>query len=204
MNPRLLMLALGVAVGYVLGTRAGREKYDALKAQVLGVWQDPRVAKARKDVEDYARAQAPVIRERAEAAAKAAPGVIADTAKDVAGTVTTTAKDVAESVSSTAKDVAGSVSSTAKDVAGKVSTTAKDVASRVGDTAQDVREQATKVAADLRERGEALVDSAVTTAGEARDRVLDELDDADDAPDAPKPAVKRATKPKASPPAKDS
>lgn len=149
MNPRILMLAIGVGVGYVLGTRAGREKYDAMKAQVLKVWDDPRVVRARNDVEAYAREQAPIIRERAEAAAKAAPGVIADTAKDVAD---------------------------------KVATTAKDVRDQAATVAQDVRGQASKVAADLRERGEALVDSAVTTASEARDRVLDTIDDEDDAP----------------------
>ena len=176
MNPRLFMLAIGVGVGYVLGTRAGREKYDAMKARVMGVWEDPRVAKARKDVEDYARQQAPIIRERAEAAAKAAPGVIADTAKDVAGKVSATAKDVAGNVSATAKDVVANVSSTAKDVAGNVTATAKDV-----------RDQAGKVAADLRDRGEALVDNAVITAGEARDKMLDAVDDEDDDAAAPKP-----------------
>ena len=35
MNPRLIMLGLGIAVGYVLGTRDGRERYDA-NAEVLG------------------------------------------------------------------------------------------------------------------------------------------------------------------------
>lgn len=160
MNPRLFMLALGVGVGYVLGTRAGRERYDAMKAQVLKVWDDPRVVKARTDVEDYAKQQAPIIRERAEAAAKAAPGVIADTAKDVADKVTSTAKDVRDQAVSVAKDV-------------------RDQATTV---AKDVRDQAGKVAADLRERGEAFVDSAVAQAGEARDRVLDTIDDEDDAP----------------------
>lgn len=171
MNPRIFMLAIGVGVGYVLGTRAGREQYDAMKAQVMKVWEDPRVAKARKDVEEYAKQQAPIIRERAEAAAKAAPGVIADTAKDVATNVSATAKNVATTVSTTAQDVAANVSSTAKDVAAKATATAKDV-----------RDQAGKVAAELRDRGEALVDSAVTTAGEARDRALDALDDEDDEP----------------------
>ena len=31
MNPRLIMLGLGIAVGYVLGTRDGRERYDAME-----------------------------------------------------------------------------------------------------------------------------------------------------------------------------
>ena len=169
MKPRLLMLGFGIAVGYVLGTRAGREQYDRMKAVVTGYWENPRVAKARKDVETYARQQAPVIRERAEAAAKAAPGVVADVAKDVA-----------DKTASTAKDVAGKATAAAKDVADKATTTAKDVAGKVSDTASDVRDQANKVAADLRERGEAALDSVVTTAGQARDKALDVIDDEDD------------------------
>ena len=165
MNPRLFMLGLGIAVGYVLGTRDGRERYDAMKAKVTELWEDPRVTKARKDLEAYARQQAPVIRERAEAAVKAAPGV---------------AKDAADKIGETAKTVAGQVSSTAKDVAGQVSTTAKDVASKASATAKDVAEKAKDVAADLRERGEHLVDNAVASVGEVRENVLDELEDLDD------------------------
>ena len=75
---------------------------------------------------------------------------------------------------------AGKVADTAKDVAANVSSTAKDVAGNVTSTAKDVRDQAGKVASDLRDRGEALVDNAVITAGEARDKVLDALDDEDD------------------------
>lgn len=180
MNPRIFMLGIGLAVGYVLGTRDGRERYDAIKAKVDEFWENPRVRKARKDVEAYARQQAPIIRERAEAAAKAAPGAVADFSKDVADKVSTTAKDVASKTTATAKDVAAKTSATAKDVADKATATAKDVASKVSDTASDVRDQAAKVAADLRERGEAAVESAVATAGEARDKALDIIDDEDD------------------------
>ena len=164
MNPRLLMLAVGVAIGYVLGTRDGRARYDQMKAKVTTLWEDPRVVKARKDVEAYAREQAPIIRERAEAAAKAAPGV----AKDVAGKVATVATDVSAKAATAAKDVAGQVSDTAKDVSAKAAATAKDVRARAGE-----------VASDLRERGEAAVDSAVETAGKARDAALDVVPDAD-------------------------
>lgn len=34
---------LGVAVGYVLGARTGRERYDQIKGQAVGVWKNPRV-----------------------------------------------------------------------------------------------------------------------------------------------------------------
>ena len=35
-------LVVGLAVGYVLGTRAGRERYEQIKAAALKVWNlDP-------------------------------------------------------------------------------------------------------------------------------------------------------------------
>ena len=183
MNPRILALAAGVAIGYVLGARDGRERYEQMKAKATQLWENPRVVRARRDVESYAREQAPLIRERAEAAAKAAPGV----AKDVAGKVADTAKDVAGQVSDTAKDVADKTVATAKDVADKAVATAKDVSAKATSTAKDVRAKAGEVASDLRERGEAVVDSAVETAGRAREAALDVVPDSDaDDEDAPK------------------
>lgn len=42
MRGKLTLLA-GVGVGYVLGTRAGRERYEQLAANAKKVWRDPRV-----------------------------------------------------------------------------------------------------------------------------------------------------------------
>jgi len=42
MNPRIFALGLGVAIGYVLGTRAGRERYEQMKSAVTALWEDPR------------------------------------------------------------------------------------------------------------------------------------------------------------------
>ena len=156
MFTRLLMLGIGLAAGYVLGTKDGRTRIDWLRAKLGPVIDDPRVRRARADVEDYARQQAPAIRKRAEDAAKAAPGVIADAAQDAAGKVADAAKEVGQRVADTAKDVAG-----------KVGDTAKDVAERVGDTAKDVRQ-----------RGESAVQRTVRQAGAARDEMLE--DDTDD------------------------
>ncbi|HRD54601.1 MAG TPA: M48 family metallopeptidase, partial [Flavobacteriales bacterium] len=39
---------VGLGVGYVLGTRAGREKYDQMKAAVQKLWNDPRVQQTRR------------------------------------------------------------------------------------------------------------------------------------------------------------
>jgi gas vesicle protein len=168
---RLLPLAIGLAIGYVLGTKDGTTRLDALRAKLSPIIDDPRVVRARKDVQTYARQQAPVIRERAE----------------------TAVKDAADKTADVAKDVAGKVQTTAKDVAGKTADVAKDVAGKVTETAADVRDQVTKTAADLRERGEDLIDRTLQTAGSARDAALDVFDDEDDAPTgtAAKPTPKK-------------
>lgn len=165
---RLLPLAIGLAIGYVLGTKDGTTRLDALRAKLSPIIDDPRVVRARKDVQTYARQQAPVIRERAE----------------------TAVKDAADKTADVAKDVAGKVQTTAKDVAGKVTETAADVREQVGKTAADVRDRVGKTAADVRERGEDLIDRTLQTAGSARDAALDVFDDEDDAPTT-KPAPKK-------------
>lgn len=105
MNPKLFVIALGATAYYLFGTDSGRANLAKAKKVVTDYWESPRVAAARDDLETYTRAQAPVIRERAEAAAKAAPRVVADAAKDVAAATAATAKDVAGKVAETASDV---------------------------------------------------------------------------------------------------
>jgi hypothetical protein len=120
MKKSLLVIAFGLAVGYVLGARAGRGQYDALVDRVNGIWQDPRVANARREAARYAREQAPVIRGRAETIAKAAPAVIADGAKATATAARGAAKDVADRTVTAAKDARDRTVSAAADVAGRV------------------------------------------------------------------------------------
>ena len=57
MKGKLAVLA-GVGVGYVLGTRAGRARYEQMRASARRLWQDPRVAQKRKQAAHVARDQA--------------------------------------------------------------------------------------------------------------------------------------------------
>lgn len=55
-------LLVGAGIGYVLGTRAGRQQYDKMVAEARRVWRDPRVqdkaARAQHAADDAAhRAQ---------------------------------------------------------------------------------------------------------------------------------------------------
>jgi hypothetical protein len=57
MKGKLAVLA-GVGVGYVLGTRAGRQRYEQIRAGARRLWQDPRVAEKRHQAAHVARDQA--------------------------------------------------------------------------------------------------------------------------------------------------
>lgn len=61
-----ISLLIGAGVGYVLGTRAGREQYDKMAAQTQKLWRDPRVQKKTKQAQHAAddmahKAQAKVV-----------------------------------------------------------------------------------------------------------------------------------------------
>lgn len=67
---RKLLFVVGAAVGYILGARAGRERYEQISQKASEVWKNPKVQSTVEDVKD----QAP----------KAASS-LADSAKDMAG-----------------------------------------------------------------------------------------------------------------------
>nr|QMS47879.1 small hypothetical protein Hyp1 [uncultured bacterium] len=56
-----LVLLVGIGIGYVLGARAGRERYEEIKRAVRGFWNDPRVQHQVEKVEDFAKDKAPEV-----------------------------------------------------------------------------------------------------------------------------------------------
>ena len=62
MKGKILFVA-GLGLGYVLGTRAGREKYEQLRTAALKVWNDPRVQKQVDNVEEFVKDKAPDVAE---------------------------------------------------------------------------------------------------------------------------------------------
>jgi hypothetical protein len=75
---KLLLLA-AAGVGYVLGTRAGRERYDQIMGTVNKVKNDPRVQEKAHQAVDTARQQAPVVADKVASAASAAKDKVAGT-----------------------------------------------------------------------------------------------------------------------------
>lgn len=56
-----LVLLVGIGIGYVLGARAGRARYEEIKRAVRGFWNDPRVQHQMHNVEEFAKDKAPAV-----------------------------------------------------------------------------------------------------------------------------------------------
>lgn len=60
-----LLLVVGLAAGYVLGAKAGRGRYDAIRRVTDKVWGDPRVQRQVQNVEgrakEFAKDKAPEV-----------------------------------------------------------------------------------------------------------------------------------------------
>lgn len=75
MKGKLALLA-GAAIGYVFGTRAGRERYEQLKSSVTHAWRDPRIQERVNEAEhfisDTAKSTVPQMQERVTETARSA------------------------------------------------------------------------------------------------------------------------------------
>lgn len=56
-----VVLLVGIGIGYVLGARAGRERYEEIKRAAKRLWNDPRVAQQVQNVEQFAKDKAPEV-----------------------------------------------------------------------------------------------------------------------------------------------
>jgi hypothetical protein len=78
MKNKLIFLS-GVAAGYVLGTRAGRDSYEKLKVKVRGFWESQTVQNKVSGAAQTLRTKAPEVREQASQALKKAKQEITGT-----------------------------------------------------------------------------------------------------------------------------
>ncbi|HEX6196799.1 MAG TPA: YtxH domain-containing protein [Jiangellaceae bacterium] len=67
-----LALLVGAAAGYVLGTRAGRERYDQIKSTASELWQNNRVQDTVSGAEDFVASKAPDVQHKVGEAARSA------------------------------------------------------------------------------------------------------------------------------------
>ncbi|MFD1212050.1 hypothetical protein ACFQ36_08355 [Arthrobacter sp. GCM10027362] len=69
---RALTFGAGLAVGYVFGTKAGRQRYEQLKSQAGKFWQNPRtqekITEAKDTVKHTVAEKVPVLKDRLQSA----------------------------------------------------------------------------------------------------------------------------------------
>jgi SLT domain-containing protein len=63
MKGKISLLA-GGAIGYVLGTRAGRERYEQIRAQAQNFWNNPTVQEKASQAQDLAKEKAPILKDK--------------------------------------------------------------------------------------------------------------------------------------------
>lgn len=142
-----LLFIVGLGAGYILGARAGRPRYERIRAKATEAWEDPRVQKVVADTQDFVKDNAPIVREKIVAGAKAT----------VAGT-----QDAAARATEIAQDISGKIAESTKDVA----KSAREASKSVAKTAKEVRDR-------LVDHGEEIVDGVIIAAGTAREDALD-------------------------------
>jgi hypothetical protein len=67
-----IVFAAGMAAGYVLGTRAGRESYEVLKARAESLWNSPRVQESVTGATGVLKDKLPAVSEQTSGAVKKA------------------------------------------------------------------------------------------------------------------------------------
>jgi hypothetical protein len=71
-----LLLGVGIAVGYVLGSRSGRAAYDKLKARAAGIWDSKPVLDKVSAATEVIKEKAPEVADQLGEAARRAGTVI--------------------------------------------------------------------------------------------------------------------------------
>ena len=123
-----VLFVVGLGVGYVLGTRAGRERYEQIKKAAEGVWNTPSVQQGVGTVKEFAASRV---------------GDLSDTVLD--GVKTLIGNSVRGS-GATKSDV-GNASRSAKEGVAKSARAAKSAVDTAADALDDVIDHAAETAA---------------------------------------------------------
>ncbi len=124
-----ILFVVGLGAGYVLGTRAGRERYEQIKRAAEGVWNTPAVQQGVGTVKEFAASRV---------------GDLSDTVLD--GVKSFIGNSVRGS-GATKSDV-GTAAKSAKDGVAKSARAAKSAVDTAADALDDVIDQAAETAAD--------------------------------------------------------
>ncbi len=100
-------LVTAAAAGYVLGTRAGRQRYEQMKAKAEGLWQDPKVQEKAAQAQGLVRENAPKLQEKAVQATQKATAAAKKAVSDGGSPSTTTTSTTAATPSGRSSTTGG-------------------------------------------------------------------------------------------------
>jgi hypothetical protein len=69
-----LVFASGMAAGYVLGTRAGRESYEKIRTRATELWNSPKVQSTVSSATETVKDKAPAVQEKVSGVLKKRSG----------------------------------------------------------------------------------------------------------------------------------
>lgn len=123
-----ILFVVGLGAGYVLGARAGRERYEQIRRAALNVWNQPAVQQGVDTVKDFAKTR---VGDLGDTVLDGVKGLIGNATKGSGSTTTSPAKSSssASSTSASASRSSTARSSTAKSSPAK-SSAAKSSASK--------------------------------------------------------------------------
>lgn len=108
MKGKILFLA-GLGVGYVLGTRAGRERYEQIKTAAGNLWNTPAVQRQVDTVQEFVKDKAPEV---AEFVADGAKKVVAQVSGRSTGSKSSSSSKRSSGSSGSSRSRSGTGSST--------------------------------------------------------------------------------------------
>ena len=82
-----ILFVVGLGVGYVLGTRAGRERYEQIRKAAENVWNRPEVQQGVGTVTDFAKSR---VGDLSETVLDGVKGLIGNATKSTGSTTSTT------------------------------------------------------------------------------------------------------------------
>jgi hypothetical protein len=122
-----ILFVVGLGVGYVLGARAGRERYEQIRRAALNVWNQPAVQQGVVTVKEFATAR---VGDLGETVLDGVKGLIGTATKGSGATKSTGAT----STTSTSAKTSGTATSTGTKPGGSRSSTPKSTTAKSGTT----------------------------------------------------------------------
>ena len=127
-----ILFVVGLGVGYVLGTRAGRERYEQIRKAAQSVWNTPTVQQGVGTVKDFAMTRVGDLSD-----------TVLDGVKSFIGNATKTSGATKQDVSRAARSAKQNISKAADAAKSAVD----DAASKLDDAIDDAADVASKSAA---------------------------------------------------------